>query len=114
MTALEILTKSLIKKKCIGISPKPQNPTSAVTDMSESKKLFEDAKQALESNATEGQVEQSVVIPILKMLGYKENQIFNKVTVRVKAGSKKFESLQCDVLAKDDVLPTLVIEAKIA
>jgi|APSaa5957512535_1039671.scaffolds.fasta_scaffold16867_1 type I restriction-modification system DNA methylase subunit len=82
------------------------------SEMDESKKLFEIAKKALASNPTEGQVEQSVVLPILKKLGYKNNQIFSKVTVRVKAGSKKFESLQCDLLAKDDVLPTLIIEAK--
>ena len=40
--------------------------------MSEPEKLFDNAKKSLESNPTGGQVEQSVVLHILKKLGYKE------------------------------------------
>ncbi len=73
---------------------------------------FNDARDALEINPSEGQVEKSVVFPILKELGYREKNIFSKVSVRVKAGSKSYETLQTDIMAKDDVLPTLIIEAK--
>lgn len=71
---------------------------------------FENAKKSLIDNPSEGQVEQSVVTPILTALGYKK--IFNKTTVKVKSGSKKYESLQSDIIAKDAELPTLVVEAK--
>jgi len=71
---------------------------------------IENAKHALKNNPSEGQVEQSIVIPILNSLGY--NQILNKVSVRVKYGREKYKTLQADIIAKDDELPTLVIEAK--
>lgn len=74
--------------------------------------LFNSSKEALSANPSEGQVEQSVVFPILKLLGYKEKNIHNKVVVRVKAGSKKYEKLTCDLLATDKKLPTIVVEAK--
>ena len=74
--------------------------------------LFEEAKVALAKNPTEGQVEKSVVFPLLQAIGYENKNILSKVTVRVKAGSKNYENLQVDVIAKDDVLPTIVVEAK--
>jgi len=78
----------------------------------ESQTLFDEAKTALAKNPTEGQVEKSVVFPLLRAVGYKDKNILSKVTVRVKAGSKEYASLQVDVLAKDDALPTIVVEAK--
>lgn len=71
---------------------------------------FDDAIKFLINNPSEGQVEQSVVTPILAALGYKE--ILNKVNIRVKSGSKNYEILQSDIIAKDANLPTLVVEAK--
>jgi type I restriction enzyme M protein len=73
---------------------------------------FENAKKALAQNPTEGQVEKSVVFPILKELGYHDENIFSKVPIRVKHGSKEYETLEADIIAKNDKLPTLVIEAK--
>lgn len=75
---------------------------------------YESAKKALSSNPSEGQVEQSVVIPILKEIGYNEKDILNKVSVRVKSGSKDYEQLEADIIATDPdgELPTLVVEAK--
>jgi type I restriction enzyme M protein len=75
-------------------------------------KTFEDAKVALAANPTEGQVETSIVMPVLKLIGYQSQNIHNKVMVRVKSGSKAYEKLEADLIAKDANMPTLVIEAK--
>ncbi len=74
--------------------------------------LYESAIEALSKNPSEGQVEKSVVFPILTKLGYDEKNIFSKVSVRVKVGSKGYKRLEADIVAKDKKLPTLVIEAK--
>jgi type I restriction-modification system DNA methylase subunit len=71
---------------------------------------FETARKLLISNPSEGQVEQSVVTPILTALGYSD--ILNKVSVRVKIGCKDYEWVQSDIIAKGTNLPTLVVEAK--
>ena len=71
--------------------------------------LFKKAKKDLEKNPSEGQVEKSVVIPLLEMLGYDDIQ--SKVTVITYAGRKKFKT-QADIIAYDKKLPTIVVDAK--
>jgi len=71
------------------------------------------AKEDLQKNPTEGQVEVSVILPFLTFLCYKNVQ--SKVTVTTQAGRVVHTGTQADIVAYEEAsenLPTLVIDAK--
>lgn len=78
----------------------------------QAKKWFDTAKKGLEENPTEGQVEQDIVLPLLKLIGY--SNIKSKPTVKTQAGRIVHKSTQADFVAyqTDNELPTMVIDAK--
>ncbi len=73
---------------------------------------FDTAKKGLEDNSTEGQVEQDVVLPLLKLIGY--SNVKAKPTVKTQAGRIIHTGTQADFVAYQtkDGLPTIVIDAK--
>ena len=71
------------------------------------------AKESLQKNPSEGQVEVSVILPFCKFLGYKNIQ--SKVTVTTQAGRIVHKGTRADIVAYEEAnenLPTLVIDAK--
>ena len=77
--------------------------------MQDPEKLFNQARKDLEKNPSEGQVEKSVIFPLLSLIGYTD--VHSKVTVVTFAGRQKF-STEADIVAYDKKLPTIIVEAK--